>query len=122
MKPTFIIGSFISMLFLNMSLILKHSPSLDQFDKRRPGFHLDKACAYLTILLSIAGSIGLMLLSYFDYMDYTTIHYTSLALFMCVLHDRDVSWLNPRPQHEVLIPRQLILFHQRIIAMDPFIP
>lgn len=88
MKPVFTIGSFITMLFLNMSLILKHFPSLGR-RSQQPKNYLDKACIYLSILLSLVGSIGLMLLSYFDYINYTTIHYRSLALFMCVLRNAD---------------------------------
>ncbi|GMG10701.1 unnamed protein product [Aspergillus oryzae] len=54
-------------------------------DARSPAWEkvpIHTVCAYSSILLSIAGSLGLKLLSCFDYIHYTSVHYSSLALFM----------------------------------------
>ena len=70
------------MLFLNLSVIQKQ---WSHRDARSPAWEkvpIHTVCAYSSILLSIAGSLGLKLLSCFDYIHYTSVHYSSLALFM----------------------------------------
>ena len=72
------------MLFLNLSVIEKQRPLRDAGNLGWTKVPIHTVCAYSSIVLSIAGSIGLILLSCFDYFHYTTVHYSSLALFMYV--------------------------------------
>ncbi|KAK6837360.1 hypothetical protein RU639_001562 [Aspergillus parasiticus] len=81
-QPLFVVGSFISMLFLNLSVIQKQWPHRDARSPAWEKVPIHTVCAYSSILLSIAGSIGLILLSCFDYVHYTSVHYSSLALFI----------------------------------------
>lgn len=70
------------MLFLNLSVIQKQWPHRDARSPAWEKVPIHTVCAYSSILLSIAGSLGLKLLSCFDYIHYTSVHYSSLALFM----------------------------------------
>ncbi|KAB8215978.1 hypothetical protein BDV33DRAFT_194802 [Aspergillus novoparasiticus] len=52
-------------------------------DARSPAWEkvpIHTICAYSSILLSVAGSIGLILLSSFDYIKYTSVHYSKRSI------------------------------------------
>ncbi|KAF7631374.1 hypothetical protein AFLA_012232 [Aspergillus flavus NRRL3357] len=70
------------MLFLNLSVIQKQWPHRDARSPAWEKVPIHTVCAYSSILLFIAGSLGLMLLSCFDYIHYMSVHYSSLALFI----------------------------------------
>ncbi|KAE8309987.1 hypothetical protein BDV41DRAFT_566909 [Aspergillus transmontanensis] len=76
------LGFFISMLFLNLSVIQKQWPHREARSPACEKVPIHTICAYSSIILSVAGSIGLILLSSFDYINYTSVHYSSLALFI----------------------------------------
>ncbi|KAJ5246837.1 hypothetical protein N7468_001820 [Penicillium chermesinum] len=71
-KPIFMTGSIVSMFFLNLSFY--------QFLQRKA--HGSQACTYLSFIFSIIGSLGLVLLSFFDNLDYLSIHDSLVAVFM----------------------------------------
>lgn len=81
LKPLFITGSVITVVFLDLSFIserwLRHAgqlvPNKGMFDK---------ACAIGSIFFSIAGAAGLILLSIFDTLHHSHLHGGFLAMFL----------------------------------------
>lgn len=60
------------MIFLNFSFY--------QFLQRKA--HGCQACTYLSFIFSVVGSIGLLLLSFFDNLDHLEAHDSFVAVFM----------------------------------------
>ncbi|KAL4868774.1 hypothetical protein BDV12DRAFT_185660 [Aspergillus spectabilis] len=81
LKPLFITGSVITVVFLDLSFIserwLRHAGQLVP----NKGL-LDKSAAVLSILFSIAGAAGLILLSIFDTVNHSRLHGGFLAMFL----------------------------------------
>ncbi|KAE8376824.1 Frag1/DRAM/Sfk1 family-domain-containing protein [Aspergillus bertholletiae] len=81
LKPLFIAGSVITVVFLDLSFIserwLRHAGQLVPNKGR-----LDKACAILSIFFSIAGALGLILLSIFDTLRHPDMHDGFLVMFL----------------------------------------
>ncbi|KAL4808552.1 Frag1/DRAM/Sfk1 family-domain-containing protein [Aspergillus unguis] len=81
LKPLFITGSVITVVFLDLSFIserwLRHAGQLVPNKGR-----FDKACAVLSILFSIAGALGLILLSIFDTLRHPHKHDGFLVMFL----------------------------------------
>ncbi|KAJ5894384.1 Frag1/DRAM/Sfk1 family-domain-containing protein [Penicillium taxi] len=81
LKPLFITGSVITVVFLDLAFLserwLRHAGQL----LPNKGI-LDKACACLSIFFSIAGALGLILLSCFDTRHYPRLHDGFLIMFM----------------------------------------
>ncbi|KAL2864577.1 Frag1/DRAM/Sfk1 family protein [Aspergillus lucknowensis] len=81
LKPLFITGSVITVVFLDLSFIaerwLRHAGQLVP----NKGL-LDKACAIGSIFFSIAGAVGLILLSIFDTVHHSRLHGGFLAMFL----------------------------------------
>lgn len=81
LKPLFITGSVITVVFLDLSFLaerwLRHAGQLVP----NKGI-LDKACAIGSILFSIAGAAGLILLSIFDTYRHSRLHGGFLAMFL----------------------------------------
>ncbi|RDW57429.1 Frag1/DRAM/Sfk1 family protein [Aspergillus mulundensis] len=81
LKPLFITGSVITVVFLDLSFIserwLRHSGQLVRNKGR-----FDKFCAIASIFFSIAGALGLILLSVFDTLRHPHLHDGFLALFL----------------------------------------
>lgn len=66
------IGSIITMLFMNISFY--------QFLQYKE--HVNKLCMYLSFLFAIFGSLGLVMLSVFDNLDHLILHDSFVAVFM----------------------------------------
>lgn len=83
-KPLFIAGSAVTVVFMDLSLLaerwLRHS---GQLLKNKGRF--DKACAIGSIVFSITGALGLILLSIFDAKRHQHQHYGFLVMFMLVI-------------------------------------
>lgn len=83
LKPLFIAGSAVTVVFLDLAFIserwLRHKQKLVPNKGR-----LDKACAVLSIFFSICGAIGLILLSIFDTYRHSSDHDGLLIMFMLV--------------------------------------
>ncbi|KAE8152122.1 Frag1/DRAM/Sfk1 family-domain-containing protein [Aspergillus avenaceus] len=81
LKPLFITGSVITVVFLDLSFIaerwLRHAGQLVPNKGK-----LDKSCAVLSILFSIAGALGLILLSVFDTLRHPNMHDGFLVMFL----------------------------------------
>lgn len=81
LKGLFIPGSAVTVVFLDLSFLaerwLRHAGQLVP----NKGF-FDKACAVLSIIASIAGAAGLILLSIFDTLHHSNLHRAFLILFM----------------------------------------
>ena len=81
LKPLFIAGSTVTVVFLDLSFLcerwLRHSGQL----ARNRGFW-DKACAIASILFSIAGALGIILLSIFDTFHHPHMHAGFLIMFL----------------------------------------
>ncbi|KAL4779089.1 Frag1/DRAM/Sfk1 family-domain-containing protein [Aspergillus varians] len=81
LKPLFIAGSAVTVVFLDLSFIserwLRHSGQLVP----NKGW-LDKTCAIGSILFSIAGAAGLILLAIFDTVNHSRLHHGFLAMFL----------------------------------------
>ncbi|KAL3472810.1 Frag1/DRAM/Sfk1 family-domain-containing protein [Aspergillus californicus] len=81
LQPLFITGSVITVVFLDLAFIserwLRHSGQLVP----NRGW-LDKACAIGSILFSLAGAAGLILLSIFDTVNHSRLHGGFLAMFL----------------------------------------
>lgn len=81
LKPLFITGSVITVVFLDLSFIaerwLRHAGQLVPNKGR-----FDKACAILSIFFSIAGALGLILLSIFDTLRHPHMHDGFLVMFL----------------------------------------
>ena len=84
LKPLFITGSVITVVFLDLAFIaerwLRHARQLVPNKGK-----FDKACAIGSIFFSIAGALGLILLSCFDTLRHPTKHEGFLAMFLLVL-------------------------------------
>ena len=84
LKPLFITGSVITVVFLDLAFLaerwLRHARQLVPNKGK-----FDKACAIGSILFSIAGALGLILLSCFDTLHHPTKHQGFLAMFLLVL-------------------------------------
>ncbi|KAJ6006230.1 hypothetical protein N7451_004174 [Penicillium sp. IBT 35674x] len=72
LKPLFMVGSIITMLFMNISFY--------QFLQYKE--HVNKICMYLSFLFAIFGSLGLVMLSVFDNLDHLILHDSFVAVFM----------------------------------------
>ena len=83
LKPLFVAGSVITVVFLDLSFIaerwLRHA---GQLVSNKGVF--DKTCACLSIFFSIAGALGLILLSIFDTWRHSRLHEGFLVMFLCV--------------------------------------
>lgn len=81
LKPLFIAGSVVTVVFLDLAFLserwLRHSNQLASNKGR-----LDKACAIASIFFAIAGAAGLILLSIFDTLRHPKQHDGFIALFM----------------------------------------
>ncbi|KAL4881495.1 Frag1/DRAM/Sfk1 family-domain-containing protein [Aspergillus karnatakaensis] len=81
LQPLFIAGSAVTVVFLDLSFIaerwLRHAGQLVP----NKGW-LDKSAAILSILFSIAGAAGLILLSIFDTVNHNRLHGGFLAMFL----------------------------------------
>ncbi|KAL3489158.1 Frag1/DRAM/Sfk1 family-domain-containing protein [Aspergillus germanicus] len=110
LKPLFITGSVITVVFLDLSFIserwLRHA---GQLVPNRGWF--DKSCAIGSIFFSIAGAAGLILLSIFDTLNHSRLHGGFLAMFLvaylvsailiCIEYLR--LGIFYRPHHRVLL-------------------
>ncbi|EED15313.1 FK506 suppressor Sfk1, putative [Talaromyces stipitatus ATCC 10500] len=80
-QPLFIAGSAVTVVFLDLSFLserwLRHTGKLVRNKGR-----FDKACSILSILFSIAGAAGLILLSIFDDVHHRSLHDAFLGLFI----------------------------------------
>lgn len=80
-QPLFITGSVITVVFLDLALLaerwLRHS---GQLVPNKGWF--DKICSILSIFFSVAGALGLILLSIFDTAEYPHLHDGFLVMFM----------------------------------------
>ena len=81
LQPLFIAGSAVTVVFLDLAFVserwLRHA---GQLVPNKGWF--DKGCAILSILFSIAGAAGLILLSVFDTVSHPNLHDGFLALFL----------------------------------------
>ncbi|KAJ9212262.1 hypothetical protein DTO166G4_6206 [Paecilomyces variotii] len=81
LKPLFITGSVITVVFLDLAFLserwLRHARKLVPNKGK-----WDKACACISIFFSIAGALGLILLSIYDTVHYPHVHDGCLLLFM----------------------------------------
>ncbi|KAL4996834.1 Frag1/DRAM/Sfk1 family-domain-containing protein [Aspergillus recurvatus] len=81
LKPLFITGSVITVVFLDLSFVserwLRHSGQLVPNKGR-----FDKFCAIASIFFSIAGALGLILLSVYDTLRHPHLHSGFLAMFL----------------------------------------
>ncbi|PLB36335.1 Frag1/DRAM/Sfk1 family protein [Aspergillus candidus] len=81
LKPLFVAGSVITVVFLDLSFIaerwLRHA---GQLVSNKGVF--DKTCACLSIFFSIAGALGLILLSIFDTWRHSRLHEGFLVMFL----------------------------------------
>ncbi|KAL4961444.1 Frag1/DRAM/Sfk1 family protein [Aspergillus stella-maris] len=81
LQPLFIAGSAVTVVFLDLAFVserwLRHA---GQLVPNKGWF--DKGCAILSILFSIAGAAGLILLSIFDTVSHPNLHDGFLALFL----------------------------------------
>jgi Frag1/DRAM/Sfk1 family len=81
LQPLFIAGSCVTVVFLDLSFLaerwLRHSGQLARNKGR-----FDKICSVVSIIFSIAGAAGLILLSCFNDRDYDRLHDAFLGLFM----------------------------------------
>ncbi|OJJ47452.1 hypothetical protein ASPZODRAFT_64506 [Penicilliopsis zonata CBS 506.65] len=110
LKPLFIAGSAVTVVFLDLSFLserwLRHAGQL----VRNKGL-LDKSCAIGSIFFSIAGALGLILLSIFDTVHYPRLHdgflvmfiggYLVSAILVCIEYWR--LGYSYRPHHRVLL-------------------
>lgn len=82
-KPFFIVGSIITVVFLDLTLLserwLRHAGQLVPNKGA-----LDKACAILSLVCALGGALGLILLSIFDTKHHPNLHDGFLVLFMYV--------------------------------------
>ncbi|KAJ5424521.1 Frag1/DRAM/Sfk1 [Penicillium cf. griseofulvum] len=80
-KPLFIAGSAVTVVFMDLALLserwLRHAGQLARNKGR-----FDKTCAVGSILFSIAGAVGLILLSVFDTKNHNKLHHGFLGMFM----------------------------------------
>ncbi|KAJ5691222.1 hypothetical protein N7488_011957 [Penicillium malachiteum] len=72
LKPLFMIGSFITMLFMNITFY--------QFVQYKE--HVNNVSMYLSFFFAIFGSLGLIMLSVFDNLDHLLLHDSFVAVFM----------------------------------------
>jgi hypothetical protein len=81
LKPLFITGSVITVVFLDLSFVserwLRHS---GQLVPNRGWF--DKFCAVASIFFAVAGALGLILLSCYDTLRHPHYHDGFLVMFM----------------------------------------
>ncbi|KAJ5121029.1 Frag1/DRAM/Sfk1 [Penicillium bovifimosum] len=81
LKPLFIVGSVVTVVFLDLALLserwLRHAGQLARNKGR-----FDKSCAIGSIFFSIAGALGLILLSIFDTKHHHRLHQGFLAMFI----------------------------------------
>ncbi|KGO69825.1 Frag1/DRAM/Sfk1 [Penicillium italicum] len=81
LKPLFITGSVITVVFMDLGLLserwLRHAGQLARNKGR-----FDKTCAVGSILFSIAGALGLILLSIFDTKHHSKLHHGFLGMFI----------------------------------------
>ncbi|KAL1987642.1 hypothetical protein VTN96DRAFT_2883 [Rasamsonia emersonii] len=81
LKPLFIAGSTVTVVFLDLAFLserwLRHRGVL----ARNKGF-FDKFCSVASIFFSIAGALGLILLSIFDTVNHPHLHDGFLIMFM----------------------------------------
>lgn len=81
LQPLFIAGSAVTVVFLDLSFLaerwLRHSGQLVQNKGR-----FDKICSIISIFFSIAGAVGLILLSCFNDVSYPNLHDGFLAMFI----------------------------------------
>ena len=84
LQPLFIVGSIITVVFLDIGLLaerwLRHEGRLAP----NTGW-FQKAMSICSFLAAVAGALGLILLSIYDVKDYKTRHDTCLGVFMYVL-------------------------------------
>lgn len=83
LKPLFIAGSCVTVVFLDLSFLserwLRHAGQLVPNKGK-----FDKACAIASICFSIAGALGLILLSIFDTLRHPNMHDGFLIMFLLV--------------------------------------
>ncbi|KAJ5951646.1 Frag1/DRAM/Sfk1 [Penicillium vulpinum] len=81
LKPLFITGSVITVVFMDLGLLaerwLRHAGQLAPNKGK-----FDKTCAVGSIIFSIAGAIGLILLSIFDTKNHHNLHNGFLGMFI----------------------------------------
>ncbi|KAJ6185205.1 hypothetical protein N7519_006506 [Penicillium mononematosum] len=81
LKPLFIAGSVVTVVFMDLGLLserwLRHAGQLARNKGR-----FDKTCAVGSIFFSIAGALGLILLSIFDTKNHHSLHHGFLAMFI----------------------------------------
>ncbi|KAJ5601280.1 Frag1/DRAM/Sfk1 [Penicillium lagena] len=81
LKPLFIAGCAVTGVFLDLALLserwLRHS---GQLARNRGVF--DKTCAVGSIVFSVAGALGLVLLAVFDVKHHNHLHYGFLIMFI----------------------------------------
>ncbi|KAA8652252.1 Frag1/DRAM/Sfk1 family protein [Aspergillus tanneri] len=81
LKPLFIAGSVVTVVFLDLSFIaerwLRHAGQLVP----NKGI-FDKACAIGSIFFAVAGALGLILLSIFDTLRHSNLHSGFLVMFL----------------------------------------
>ncbi|CAG7938595.1 unnamed protein product [Penicillium nalgiovense] len=81
LKPLFIAGSVVTVVFMDLGLLserwLRHAGQLARNKGR-----FDKTCAVGSIFFSIAGALGLILLSIFDTKNHHKLHHGFLAMFI----------------------------------------
>lgn len=85
MKPLFVIGSWTSATLLNISSFFKHRPlpAPPEFPSEKN--KIVQHTSYLSTALTAAGSLGLMMLAYFDRLQHADLHHTFLALYVYVV-------------------------------------
>ncbi|KAF4221169.1 hypothetical protein CNMCM5878_009966 [Aspergillus fumigatiaffinis] len=115
LKPLFITGSVITVVFLDLSFVserwLRHS---GQLVPNRGWF--DKFCAVASIFFAVAGALGLILLSCYDTLRHPHYHDGFLVMFIvgylvsAVLICIEYLWLGVfyRSQHRILFASFLI--------------
>ncbi|KAJ5279828.1 hypothetical protein N7478_005200 [Penicillium angulare] len=72
LKPLFMIGSFITMFFMNVTFY--------QFVHYKE--HVNSLFVYASFLFAMLGSVGLITLSVFDNLDHLLLHDTSVTIFL----------------------------------------
>ncbi|CAI7655351.1 unnamed protein product [Penicillium viridicatum] len=81
LKPLFIAGSVVTVVFMDLGLLserwLRHAGQLARNKGR-----FDKTCAIGSIFFSIAGALGLILLSIFDTKHHNNLHNGFLGMFI----------------------------------------
>ncbi|KAJ5604457.1 hypothetical protein N7510_009611 [Penicillium lagena] len=72
LKPLFMIGCIVTMLFLNMAF----------YQSLHFKGNANQVCTYISSLFTVIGSLGLIMLSAFDNIDHQFAHDTFVTIFM----------------------------------------